>query len=265
MQNLIITIIQSNLIWENTEANLLSFDIKISSLKQPTDLIILPEMFNTGFSMNIDNCAEPVEGRTFQWMKDKARQQNCVVIGSILTQEKRRFFNRLIWMKADGSYDMYDKRHLFRLANEQLYFNAGRHKLITEVKGWNICPLICYDLRFPIWSKNIFSDNSYDYDLLIYIANWPECRSYAWKSLLVARAIENQSFIIGVNRVGKDGKGLDYSGDSMLIDYNGLPIVCIPQHKESVKTFTLIYSELKNFRKRFTFGLDGDKFNIINE
>jgi predicted amidohydrolase len=198
-------------------------------------------------------------------MRNKAEKFNCVVTGSILTKENDRFFNRLVWMKPDGTYNTYDKRHLFRLTNEQLHFDAGSTKLITEINGWKICPLICYDLRFPVWSKNKYINDAYEYDVLIYIANWPEIRSYAWKSLLIARAIENQAYVIGVNRVGKDGNNIVHSGDSMIIDFAGKALSDIQAHTESTLTLSLSVAELNSSRKHFPIGLDWDKFKIIDD
>lgn len=264
MQDLKITLVQSDLVWENCQANLAGFENHLSLIKEQTDLIILPEMFSSGFSMNGDKNAEEPEGKAFQWMKEKAVQFNCVVIGSILTKENNQFYNRLIWMQPDGNYQTYNKRHLFRLADEHLHFSDGKVKLITALKGWKICPLICYDLRFPVWSKNTLTKGVYEYDLLIYIASWPERRSYQWKQLLIARAIENMAYVAGVNRIGKDGHQVDHTGDSILHDFSGLPISNVPAHQESVQTFLLNYNKLQEFREHFSFGNDWDKFSIQN-
>jgi predicted amidohydrolase len=265
MQDLRITLVQSDLFWEDADANLTAFDQKIDSIQASTDLIILPEMFNTGFSMNPSGCAETMEGKTFQWLKNKAAICNCVVTGSVLIKENNHYYNRLIWMRPDGTFDTYDKRHLFRFANEQLHFSAGNKKLITELKGWKICPLICYDLRFPVWSKNTIINNSYEYDLLIYVANWPERRNHPWKSLLVARAIENMSYAIGVNRVGKDGNDFEYSGDSALVNYKGAVVSNIPTHREHTETIALSHDELISFRQHFPVELDWDHFKLMDE
>jgi omega-amidase len=227
MQDLSVTIIQTNLFWENSTANLANLEEKMAQISLPTDLIILPEMFTTGFTMNAKTIAEPMNFTTFKWLKQQAKRTQAVITGSFIVKEGEHFFNRLIWMRPDGSFEVYDKRHLFRMGKEDKTFTAGTKRLIVELKGWRICPLICYDLRFPVWSRNIkvvshksqvISETSevktdkmplttYDlltYDLIIYIANWPTVRSQVWDTLLQARAIENQSYCIGVNRVGSD-------------------------------------------------------------
>jgi omega-amidase len=265
MQDLKITIIQTNLIWENSEANLTALDQKIDAIKEETDLIVLPEMFSTGFSMNPERCAEITGGTAFQWMRRKAGSCKCTITGSILTKDRDLYYNRLFWMKPDGSYQVYDKRHLFRFAGEHKFFEAGNKKLITTLQGWKICPLICYDLRFPVWSKNRFDNDVYEYDLLIYVANWPERRSRPWKSLLIARSIENMAYAIGVNRIGKDGNNIDYSGDSMVLDFKGNFLHEAHPNTECIKTITLSYEELKSFRAHFKVGLDWDSFNIFPE
>ena len=259
MTDLKITIIQYDLHWENKEKNLKMFSQKIGAISDPTDLIVLPEMFTTGFSMNPNKFAEPMNGETVNWMKEKAQEKECVITGSFICIENGKCFNRLVWMNADGTYSTYDKRHLFRMANEDSHYTAGQKKIIVELKGWKICPLICYDLRFPVWSRNRFSA---DYDLLIYVANWPEIRSYPWKTLLLARAIENQSYVAGLNRVGKDGNDIYHSGDSAVINAKGEIISKIKAHEESCEAITLNYSELAEFRKNFPAMLDADDFEI---
>lgn len=272
MNDLKITIIQSALHWENKEMNLQMFSQKINDITESTDLIVLPEMFTTGFSMTPEKFAEPMEGSTVNWMKEKAKEKNCVIAGSFIYEEKGNFFNRLAWVNPDGSYSTYDKRHLFRMANEDGHYSAGQKKLIIELKGWKICPMVCYDLRFPVWSRNRLITSSetditsrYEYDLLIYVANWPEVRSYPWKTLLLARAIENQSFVVGLNRVGNDGNKIYHSGDSAVINARGEKISKTEAHEESTETVTLSYSELIAFRKTFPAILDADAFEIINE
>jgi omega-amidase len=257
MQDLKITLIQSDLHWESADANLAMFEEKIWKINEQTDLIILPEMFSTGFSMNTKELAEPMNFKTFKWMKQQAAQTKAVVTGSVIIREGEKYFNRLIWMEPDGNFSYYDKRHLFRIANEDKFFNAGDKKIIKEIKGWKICPLICYDLRFPVWSRNI--NNSYD--VLIYVANWPAARSIAWKTLLQARAIENISYVVGVNRLKEDGKGIYYSGDSVIIDPKGQKIIDL-KDKEGIYTHTLSWEKLDSFRKKFPAYLDGDEFKI---
>jgi len=210
-----ITLVQSALYWENIEKNLSSFEEKLNNIGQ-TDLIILPEMFSTGFSMNASALAESMDGAAVNWMRKTAAKKNSAITGSLIIREGGKFYNRLIFMRPDGSLEQYDKKHLFTMAKEEETYTAGTEKIIIDYLGWKICPLICYDLRFPIWNRNLE-----DYDLAIYVANWPDRRSYHWRSLLTARAIENQCYVAAVNRVGTDGKDLYYSGHSSLIDPTG--------------------------------------------
>lgn len=261
MQDLKITIIQSNLHWENIRRNLEMFSQKIASLNEETDLIVLPEMFSTGFTMNNKPLAENMSGKTFGWMKQKAQEKNCVITGSVIIEENGKYFNRLIWMRADGSFETYDKRHLFRYADEQKYYSAGNKKLIVELEGWKICPLICYDLRFPVWIRN----RNKEYDALIFVANWPERRNYPREALLIARAIENQAYVIGVNRVGKDGNGVNHSGDSVVINPQGEVLCKAKPNEETVLTVTLSFSELAEWRKKFPAWMDADQFTIDNK
>ncbi|MFI5163657.1 MAG: nitrilase family protein [Bacteroidia bacterium] len=278
MQDLKVTIIQANLHWENIEANLKMFSEKFFSIKEETDLIILPEMFSTGFTMNNKAVAETMRGKTFEWMKKMAKEKRCVVTGSIIIEENGNYFNRLIWMRADGSFETYDKRHLFRYANEQDHYSAGNKKLIVELNGWKICPLICYDLRFPVWIRN---DNPSPtlpqkegvsplegeikrgwYDVLLFVANWPERRNHPWKTLLMARAMENQCYVVGVNRIGNDGNTIYHSGDSAVINFKGEIISKTPAHEESVETITISKKELDEWRKTFPAWMDADKFTV---
>ncbi len=257
MNNLRVSLIQSSLYWENIAKNLSAFSDKILKLKGKTDLIILPEMFTTGFSMNAAPIAEDMEGETMNWLRLHAETLESAITGSFIVKENGHFYNRLIFMQPDGHFFTYDKRHLFTLAKEHLSYQAGQDRLIVEWKGWKICPLICYDLRFPAWSRN-----TVDYDLLIYVANWPETRALHWKSLLLARAIENQSYTIGVNRVGVDEKGFVYSGDSSLIDYAGASICCITK-KEDIFTRALSKERQIEYRSKLDFLPDRDSFQII--
>ncbi len=261
MTDLKITIIQSNIHWESKEANLLMFSQKINTITESTDLIVLPEMFTTCFSMSPKKFAEPVNGATVNWMRAKAKEKNCTITGSFICEENGKYYNRLIWMNADGTYSTYDKRHLFRMANEDSHYSSGKEKIIVELKGWKICPLICYDLRFPVWSRR---KPEADFDLLIFVANWPEVRSYPWKTLLLARAIENQCYVAGLNRIGNDGNEMLHSGDSSVINPKGLIISKIKPHEESIETVTLNYAELIEFRKAFPAVLDADDFEIKN-
>lgn len=258
-QTLRLTIIQSSLYWEDIPANLAMLEEKIWRIKQPTDLIVLPEMFNTGFTMNAPALAEPMNLHTFKWMKQQAAHTGAVVTGSYIVKEKEQYYNRLVWMRPDGRFETYDKRHLFRMANEHQTFSGGSKRLVTEWKGWKICPLICYDLRFPVWSRNINGE----YDLLLYVANWPKARRQAWKTLLSARAIENLAYTVGVNRVGMDGRSFLYSGDSAVYNYKG-EVLFEQEESEVSHTLTLDKKELTAFRTLFPAFLDADDFIMGN-
>ncbi len=262
MQDLNIALVQSSLVWEDAEANLRNFDQKLNEIAPETDLVMLPEMFNTGFSINPKRIAEHPDGRSFNWLRNKAAELNCVVTGSILTEEDNRYYNRIYWMHPDGSFETYDKRHLFRLGEEYKVFTAGNHRKIFEIKGWKILPLICYDLRFPVWIKNRYLDGSYEYDLIVCVANWPAVRQYAWKQLIIARAIENQAYAAAVNRVGADGNGFAHTGDSAITDPQGFIISQAQPEKEQIITASLSWNELQQFRRQFTIGLDWDEFVI---
>jgi omega-amidase len=258
-----IAIIQSNLIWENKEKNLQQFSQKIIAINEPVDLIVLPEMFTTGFSMRPELLAESMSGATVEWMKEMADKKKCVITGSFIAEEDGNYFNRLVWMKPDGTYNKYDKRHLFSMGEENNYYSSGTERIIVELKGWKICPLICYDLRFPAWSRNKLNNQQPDFDVLIYIANWPERRSHPWKTLLLSRAIENQCYVVGLNRVGDDSNGIYHSGDSAIINAKGEMVSKIKPHEELTETVALNYSELQEFRKTFPVLLDGDDFEIL--
>ncbi len=254
-----ITTIQTDLIWQNKAANLEKMDkILRGSLRGETDLIVLPEMFTTGFSMSPETLAEPMNGATIAFLTDKSRALDAAITGSFICVENDKFYNRLVWMQPDGQFWTYDKRHLFSLAHEQNHYSAGNQRLIVHWRGWTICPMICYDLRFPVWSRNVAPDF---YDVLLYIANWPERRRQPWQSLLFARAIENQAFVVGVNRVGEDGNGISHSGDSMIVNFAGETLLH-RAHTEGVETTTLVKADLLNFRKKFTFLADQDHFTV---
>jgi len=255
-QKLNVTIIQTNLNWENKVVNLLHIEELINSIESETDLIILPEMFSTGFSMNSKLLAEDESGVTVNWMKQISKKNNCLLIGSIIAEQEHKYFNRLYCVFPNGNFLTYDKRHLFSYGNEHLHYYSGNEQLIVDWLGWKICPLICYDLRFPVWSRNTMN-----YDLLIYVANWPNRRAFAWNTLLKARAIENQSYTIGVNRVGVDGIGLEYSGDSQILDFVGNTLFEI-SNVECQKTISLDKESQIAFRSQFGFLNDQDKFNI---
>jgi len=252
-----VTLIQSDLYWEDIGANLSMFEEKIWQIGEKTDVIVLPEMFNTGFSMNVQKTSEPMNLTTFKWMKQQASQTNALVVGSLAINEGGKYYNRLIGMQPDGEYFQYDKRHLFQLMGEGDTFEMGNEIKIHSWKGWKICPMICYDLRFPVWSRNV----GMNYDLLIYIANWPVPRVNAWDTLLKARAIENLAYCIGVNRVGEDGNAVPFSGHSAAIDPKGKELAYL-EEEEDIQTISLDYEKMKAFREKFPVYLDADKFEV---
>jgi len=255
--------IQTKLFWQDKPSNLSWFEEKINKFIGKPDIIILPEMFNTGFSMETERLAENMHDLTMDWMKKMSADKNAVIVGSLIIKENERYFNRLIWMNPDSSFEYYDKRHLFRMANEHEHFSEGKKRLIVDYKGWKICPMVCYDLRFPVWSRNNFKNDTYEYDLLIYIANWPERRAHAWQSLLPARAIENQAYVVGVNRIGLDGNNINYSGDSIALNYLGEKISRTERFGDRSEIVELDKSDLEKFRKDFPAALDADEFSII--
>jgi omega-amidase len=252
-----VTIVQAALHWQDAEVNRTMFAEKLAATSPATDLIVLPEMFTTGFSMEASQLAEEAEGPTLQWMREQAAKHQAVITGSVMVQEKENYFNRLFWVRPEGTYEHYDKRHLFRMAKEHHTYTLGTDKLLVELNGWNICPLVCYDLRFPVWSRNKDSQ----YDLLLYVANWPKPRSNAWSILLQARAIENLSYVVGVNRVGTDGNGNHYSGDSAIIHPKGYKLLETTE-AEGIHTITLSKQELDDFREAFPAHLDADDFTL---
>ena len=254
-----LSIIQTNLSWEDKSANLNSLSKKINELPSESEIVILPEMFTTGFSMHPESLAETMDGTSVQWMKEKAGQHNIVLSGSLIIEEDGEYLNRSITVFPDGRMYTYDKRHLFRMGEENHHYTGGNKRMIFTYNNWRIFPLICYDLRFPVWSRN-----RGDYDLLFYIANWPESRRHVWKSLLVARALENQVYVVGVNRIGSDGMGLTYAGDSMVIDPKGKIISTTEPYVESSETVTLSLSELNRFREKFPVEKDADDFELKN-
>ena len=261
MQDITISLIQTKLHWQEPDANLAMLEEKIWQIKGKPDLIILPEMFNTGFSMQAEKLAEPMNSKTFRWMKQQAAQSGAVVTGSFIVKEEGKYFNRLIWMEPDGNYATYDKRHLFRMADEHHHFNMGKQRLIRELKGWRICPMVCYDLRFPVWSRNLTAEGELAYDLLLYVANWPEARSSAWNILLQGRAVENLCYVAGVNRVGKDGNNISYNGCSTVVDPKGQRLY-YAEDCETIHTLTLEAENLLTYRKKFPAYLDADRFSL---
>lgn len=264
MQDLKITLIQSEIHWEDIEANLAMFEEKIWQISgTATDVIVLPEMFTTGFTNPTPKLAEHMNMRTTKWMKQMADQTGALILGSFITTVHDRYYNRLLWMEPGGNYKTYDKRHLFRMANEHKHYAQGESLLIGTWKGWRICPLVCYDLRFPVWSRNRWDATSQklNYDLLVYVANWPTARIDAWTTLLKARAIENLSYVVGVNRVGIDDNGIEYNGSSAIISPKGEAIVSI-EGMEDVRTLDVSANSLHAFRDRFPAHYDADEFSI---
>lgn len=262
-----ITVLQADLIWEDATANLQRFEEKIRGLPEKTDLIILPEMFSTGFSMAPERTAESHGGSAFQWMQRMAKESGAILCGSLAVKENAHYYNRLYWVQSNGSYEQYDKRHLFSMAQEPAHFEAGTKKIIPVSQGIRFCPLICYDLRFPVWSRNRFekgkaASEGWDYDVLIYVANWPAVRAFPWKQLLIARAIENQCYVIGVNRVGTDGNGFEHSGDSLIIGPKGEIIQQLAPSEEGLLQFTPDLEVLNAFRNQFPVGQDADAYFI---
>ena len=261
MNDLTVSLVQTLLYWHDPVSNRdLLTDLLAATLNGPgfTDLIVLPEMFTTGFSMDAAAQAEPYPGPTLAWMQAQAAYYDAVVTGSVLSQAGGHYYNRLLWVRPDGSHSAYDKRHLFRLAGEHAVYRPGTALLLEEWRGWRIRPLICYDLRFPVWSRNT---RAAPYDLLLYVANWPQARSEVWKALLRARAIENQTYTAGVNRVGTDGLGLSYEGQSALLDMQG-NYLAQAGNLQTVLTHTLRAAPLHQLRERMPFLLDADEFAL---
>ncbi len=253
-----IALIQSKLVWEDPQQNRAQFLKKIDAIIEPVDIVVLPEMFTSGFTMNASSVAETMEGDTVKWMTDIATKKQIAITGSLVIKEKDNYYNRLLFVHPDGVIETYDKRHTFTLAGENKVYTAGTKKLIVSYKGWKICPLICYDLRFPVWSRNVD-----DYEVLVYVANWPKPRVSAWDALLKARAIENMSYCIGVNRIGTDGTNHEYSGHSAAYDVLGNKLDSIPIDKEAVEIVTLSKNELESYRSKLNFLEDQDRFNLI--
>jgi predicted amidohydrolase len=263
MSSLHFSLIQTDLHWEDKKANLQMLEQKIHSISEQTQVVVLPEMFSTGFSMRTEQLAETMEGPTVQWMKRTAASKKVILTGSVIIEEDGNYFNRLVWMLPNGQYGYYDKRHLFAYGEEDKYYSAGSKRLIASVNGWKINLMVCYDLRFPVWARQQFDEEGiFEYDILIYVANWPERRNTAWKTLLRARAIENQCYVIGVNRVGNDGNNIYYSGDSVVIDPLG-EILYEKAVDEDVFTVQLNKERLKEVREKFQFWRDADGFEIL--
>jgi len=257
MNILKVALVQQDIIWEDEEKNLSHLDDLVSHIESKVDLVVLPEMFHSGFTMHPQRVAQSMSGNVIQWMKKKAQELDTCLMGSVVFTNGSDFFNRLFVFFSDGQYQYYDKRHLFSMGNETKYYKKGESRLIFDYKGWKICPLVCYDLRFPVWSRN-----QDEYDLLVYVANWPKVRSEVWSVLLRARAIENQSYVVGVNRVGQDISAY-YSGDSIVLDAKGKAICELNKDEEVIKVVELNKGHQDAFRKKFPVGKDADDFQLV--
>lgn len=256
-EKLITAILQIDLSWEDPTTNRSHFQQKIEQLSPEVDLIVLPEMFPTGFSMNAAALAEPTEGPSLNWMRQMATQKDAAVTGSVIVEDEGKYYNRLFFVYPDGSFKKYDKRHTFTLAGEHEVYDSGIERLVLEYKGWRICPLVCYDLRFPVWARN-----TEDYDLLLYVANWPAVRIFAWDTLLKARAIENLCYCIGVNRIGNDGNGHPYVGHSAVYDCLGKLVSTPDYEKKFVEEIELDKSHIEETRGKLKFLQDRDAFTL---
>jgi len=260
MTNLSISTIQTNLFWEDKAANLEMLETKIQTLDK-AEVVVLPEMFSTGFSMQPHKFAEPMNGLTITWMQEVAARKKIILTGSMMAEDGGKYFNRLVWMLPTGQFGYYDKRHLFAYAGEHEHYSPGNRRLVAQVKGWRILLLTCYDLRFPVWSRQQLKNQTPEFDAIIYVANWPDRRSLAWRTLLQARAIENQCYVIGVNRVGNDGNGLYNSGFTSVIDPLG-EILYQQKDAEVIATHLLDIEKLNDIREKIPFWKDGDHFQI---
>ena len=254
-QDLTVALIQTDLAWEDAEANREHIGQLLDEVND-ADIAVLPEMFSTGFSMASDRLAESMEGPTVAWLTERARTTNRIVCGSFIASESGRSYNRFVWMRPDGGFDLYDKRHLFRMAGEHEYFSEGTSRLVVEHKGWRICPLVCYDLRFPVWSRAAGT-----IDLYLFVANWPARRDSHWRTLLAARAIENQAYVAAVNRIGVDGNGLEYCGSSLVSDFNGEMRADLG-NRSTIQNVVLQFSSLVDWRRSFPAHLDADDFSL---
>ncbi len=257
VQDLRISLVQTELHWQDPAANRQMFERLLAPLAGTTDLVVLPEMFTTGFTMAPEGLAEPEQGPTLDWMRQQAALLGAALCASLVTKAPHGFVNRLLFVTPDSTVQHYDKRHLFRMANEHQHYEAGSCRAVFDYRGWRILPTVCYDLRFPVFLRN-----RSDYDLLICVANWPATRRHPWRVLLQARAIENLCYVAGVNRVGQDGKGFDYSGDSMLVDFKGQAMLDQPAGVPFVQTSTLSASALQHFREAFPAWQDADAFEL---
>lgn len=259
MPTLTITIVQAELHWHDAAANRRAFSAILDTMEAPGDIVVLPEMFTTGFTMDAAAQCEPMDGPTLAWMKAAAREIDAAVCGSVIIEASGHFYNRFLFVRPDGHVEHYDKRHLFRLADEHQHYSPGRERRVFDYRGFRLCPQVCYDLRFPVWSRN-----RDDYDLLLYVANWPARRHLAWRTLIRARAIENQAYVVAVNRCGTDGNGLPYDGGSAIVDFLGQDIVDLGD-QVATATVTLERDALIRFRERFPFHRDADRFSLEPE
>jgi predicted amidohydrolase len=264
MNNLHLTFIQANLQWEDPDGNRMHFDQLMKEVPSETDLVLLPETFNTAFPVDPKAYAETEEGPTMQWMKQKAKELDAVICGTLLLNVDGHYHNSLVWMRPNGSYEPYHKRHTFTIGGETLPVEPGSEPLIVELNGWRIKPMVCYDIRFPIWSRNRYQDGQYAYDLGIYLANFPASRMNVWDTLLQARAIENQAYYVGMNRIGDDPEGVHYSGCSQVINAKGEVICMAKSDMEAVVPCVLDYEKLQNFREKFPVGKDWDPFCLLS-
>jgi len=257
MPDLRVTIVQSMLHWEDAEANRGMFAAKLNELKGSTDIVVLPEMFTTGFSMRSSELAEPMQGPTLTWMRTQAQLLEAALYGSVIIEDNGERYNRGLFVKPDGEVAVYDKRHLFRFAHENEHYSAGHDRVVVQWRGWHLLLQICFDLRFPVFARN-----RGDYDAILYVANWPEARRFPWSQLLIARAIENQCYVAGVNRVGMDGKGIHYSGDSVIIDPRGEAVASVEPSTEGLATAAFDWNALEEFRAKFPVAMEADPFEL---
>ena len=256
MQDLRVTAIQSKLNWEDANANRAMFAEKINGI-EGSNLIVLPEMFTTGFSMRSNELAETMDGPSVNWMKEMAASSGAAINGSVIIEDEGNYYNRSLFVRPDGEVEHYDKRHLFRMANEDLHFSEGHERKVVDLNGWKILLQVCYDLRFPVFARN-----RQDHHLMIYVANWPAPRTNAWSTLLRARAMENQSYVVGVNRVKQDGMGIQYTGASAILDTRGDELVDIPLEEEHTSTSVLSWDDMQVFREKFPIHKDADDFEL---
>lgn len=262
MQDIVITTIQAGIIHNDPLANRNYYGVLIENPEIKSDIIFLPEMFNTGFPADPHEFAENSSGDTFRWLQQMAGKKNAVIVASLLYKEEGNFYNSIVWMQPDSSFRTYHKRHVFYFGDESEHTSRGRKKEIIKYKGWNFSPQICYDLRFPVWSRNNFRERAFEYDVLFYLANWPDKRRNHWKQLLLARAIENQSYVIGVNRIGLDIKNINYTGDTMIVSPEGKVLFQAEENTESIHTTRLSYDVMDTYRKSFRIAGDWDNFEL---